>query len=101
MLYLQVSVNVLIILSNLYCVVASILVSELHKLDYFLPILQCGLDLLLSGVLSLVVNIILLNIYRRQSCAQYNFAEVYLQDRYSDSFNFWQTPEWQRYVETQ
>ncbi len=85
-------------LTNLYCLLASVVEEKLHKLDFFLPILQCALDFCFSGVLSLTFNIAVMKLYFQLGCAEYNmvlYTEAYFDRNYH--YDFWQTRQWQRF----
>ena len=89
-----VSLNILIVVANLYCLVAGVVVKELHKLDFFLALLQCSVDFAFTGVFSLIFNFKWAHMYLDLGC--FTFAAADEQNQLVKEYDFWETTQWQR-----
>ena len=65
------------IVTNFYCIVTGIVVKDLHKLDFFLALLQCVCDFSISGCFSVLYNLVYMNIYIYKACQSLETAENY------------------------
>ena len=93
----QVGLNILVILSNLYCLMAGVFVRKLRKLDYFLALFQCAIDFSFTGVFCMVFNVQLARFYFELGCL--SDQRVHTIDRlYSGTYNFWDQPQWLKLV---
>ena len=65
---LQLVLSVLVTLMNLYCVLAGLLLKQLHSMDFYLPLLQSVFDFLISGALSSLFNLAAAAFYMHFAC---------------------------------
>ena len=64
----QLVLSVVVMLMNLYCVLAGVFLKQLHSMDFYLPLLQSVFDFLISGVLSSVYNLAGAAFYMHFAC---------------------------------